>query len=99
MEYGIALKEKPFVDGLNRSELTELFDCLDSIEAYPLELEARNCECTAMGFITPAAADILDYDYETSGLHDFIAMILDNINNESYDCTYEFKGIMIRLYR
>lgn len=99
MKYGIVLKEKTFVSGLTRNEVIVLFDSLDNTEAYPLELEARNSESTAMGFITSESAEVLDYDYETSGLRDFIATILDNMDNESPDCVYEFKGIRIWLSR
>lgn len=93
MEYGLALKEKCGTDGLNRNDVTDLFDKLNSIKAYPIELQAWEFESSAMGFITPEAAKRLDYDYESSGLHDFIAAILDDMDNESGD--YEYKGVKI----
>ena len=99
MKYGIVLKEKEFFNGLNRNDVIDLFDMLNNIEAYPIELEAIEHECSAMGFITPEASDKLNYDYESSGLHDFIAAILDDMNNESDNCEYEFKGIRIWLSR
>lgn len=99
MEYGIVLRETKIPYGLTRNDVIDLFDMLDNIEAYPIELEAREHECTAMGFITPEAAELLDYDYEESGLHDFIANILDDMDNESDDCMYEFKYIKIWLSR
>lgn len=99
MYYGIALKEKALTHGLTRSDVIDLFDKLDNIEAYPIELEAKYHECSAMGFITPEVAELLDYDYEESGLHDFIALILDDVNKESDDCEYEFRGIKIYLTR
>lgn len=99
MEYALVLKEVPFTKGLRRNDVIDLFDMLNNIEAYPIELEARTHECSAMGFITPEAAELLDYDYESSGLHDFVALILDDVNNESADCNYEFKGIKIWLSR
>ena len=52
-----------------------------------------------MGFICPECAELLDYDYEGSGLNDFIATILDDMEKESEDCQYEFKGIRIWLSR
>lgn len=97
MAYGIVLKEKECTHGLDRHDVIELFDKLHSTEVYPIELEARDHECCAMGFITPEVAEIFYYDYETSGLRDFIANILDDIINESDDCTYEFKGVEIWL--
>ena len=99
MYYGIALREKECVDGLTRNDIIDLFDMLDNVEAFPIELLAREHECGAMGFITPEAADLLDYDYESSGLRDFIADILDDMNNETEGCRYEFKGIKIWLSR
>lgn len=99
MEFGIVLREKEFVSGLTRNDVTDLFDMLDNVEAYPIELLAREHESSAMGFITPEVAELLDYDYDESGLHDFIASILDDMENESDDCTYEFKGIKIWLSR
>ena len=100
MKFQIVLKEKEFTDGLNKSEIIDMLDMLDSTETYPIELEARDHECAAMGFISLNAAEKLWYDYELSGLHDFIANILDDMKNESSDdCTYEFKGIQIWLSR
>ena len=40
---------------------------------------------------------ILDYDYEKSGLHDYIASILEDINLEDEDSEYDFKGIHVWL--
>lgn len=97
--YGIALREKEFEYGLDRNDVIDLFDMLSGPEVYPIELEARDHECSAMGFITTDTADLLDYDYELSGLHDFVANILDDMNNETENCTYEFKGIKIWLSR
>ena len=99
MHCGIALREKEFTDGLNRSDVIDLFDMLGETEAYPIELLAKEHECAAMGFITVEAADAVEYDYERSGLHDFIANILDDTENESDSCEYEFRGIKIWLSR
>lgn len=95
--FGITLVEKPNVDGLTKAEVMEMYDQMNGDEAYPLEISG--CETSAMGFITPEAAEILDYDYEDSGLNDFVAVILDDMNNESEDGTYEFRGIRIHLSR
>ena len=99
MEYGVVLREKEFTNGLSRNDVIDLFDMLNNVEAYPIELEAREHECSAMGFITPEVAALFAYDYKTSGLHDFIANILDDMKNESPGCVYEFKGIKIWLSR
>lgn len=95
--FGITLIEKPNVDGLTKAEVMEMYDQMDGDEAYPLEIGGS--ETSAMGFITPEAAEILDYDYQESGLNDFVAVILDDMNNESEDGTYEFRGIRIHLSR
>lgn len=95
--FEITLVEKPNVDGLTKAEVMEMYDQMNGDEAYPLEI--RGCETSAMGFITPEAAKILDYDYQESGLNDFVAVILDDMNNESEDGTYEFRGIRIHLSR
>lgn len=97
--YGIALREKEFEYGLSRNDIIDLFDMLGGLEVYPIELLCKECLSSAMGFITTEAAYSLDYDYERSGLHDFIANILNDMDNETEDCTYEFKGIKIWLSR
>ena len=97
--FDIVLKEKPFEYGLVKSEIVDLLDMCNNPEVYPIELEARDHECSAMGFISVDAADQLDFDYETSGLHDFIANILDDMDNENEDCIYEFKDLLIHLSR
>lgn len=97
MKFGIALKEKPFTEGLLRSEIMDLYDMLGGEEVYPIELEARMQECSAMGFIAVDAARACDFDYEASGLHDFVSVLLDEGNRESEDSVCQFKGINIWL--
>lgn len=72
---------------------------LEEDEAYVIEIPAKEHECCAMGFITTTAADSIDYDYENSGLNNFIASILDDMEKESADCIYHYKGIKIWLSR
>lgn len=97
--YDIAMIEKPFEDGLTRTDIQVLLDWINGEEVYPIEICAEDHECSAMGFITADAADQLDFDYEMSGLEAFVANILDDMNNESEDCSYEFKGLKIWLSR
>jgi len=97
--YGLVLREKDSLDGLTRNDVIDLFDMLNGLEAYPIELEARHNECSAMGFITIESAETLWFDYEKSGLHDFIANILDDLNNENENCEYEYKGVSIYMSR
>ena len=97
--YEIVLMEKEAIDGLDKYSIINLFNMLSSKDAYPIELEAKEHECSAMGFISVKAAESLNYDYESSGLHDYIASILDDMNNESLNCEYKFKEISIYLSR
>ena len=99
LPYDIALVEKEFESGMTRSEIMDLYDMLGGREVFPIELRAGEHSCSAMGFITAEAADSLDYDYETSGLEAFVANILDDMDNESEDCTYHFNGLKIWLSR
>lgn len=97
--YGLVLREKYGIDGISKNDVIDLFDMLDDTEAFPIELPAYAQESSAMGFITPKAAELIDYDYKTSGLQDYIAAILDDMERESDTCEYEFKGIKIWLSR
>lgn len=109
--------EKESTNGLNFNEITLLYDFVSSVyanretEVYPLEIEAKEHESVAMGFITSKAANILDYDYKNSGFTDFIASILDDMELEdklaidTYTIgtatyrVYEFKGLKIWMNR
>lgn len=97
MKYGIALKNKYGVDGLTLNDTIELFDMLDNEKAFPIELQAIEKETSAMGFISPEAAKVLEYDYEHSGLHTFVANILDETIEKTEKNNYEFKGVKIYL--
>lgn len=99
-KYGVVLKEKCGAEGLTREEMSELLDILEGEQMFPLDLEAREHECAAEGFINPYCAGILDYDYESSGFHDFIAGILDDMDNESENNEYEYwyNGCKIPIY-
>lgn len=97
--FGVALREKECNDGLDRNDAVDLIDMLDENGGYPIEIPAKEHESSAMGFITTNAANELEFDYEKSGLNDFIADILDDVEKESDDCQYEFKGIKIWLSR
>ena len=99
MKYDVVLLEKEFTDGLTIHEVISLMNKINYGEAYPVEFESRYHECSAMGFISPKAAEKLGYDYNTSGFHDFIALILDDVNNETSNHEYSFNGISIYLSR
>lgn len=107
MSYGVVLKEKEFCDGLTINDVTELFNLLDDSKAYPIEIFANEHECSAMGFISINGADTIGYDYTATNvvnsygkeLHNFIANILDDMDNETENHEYDFSGIKIYMSR
>ena len=44
------------------------------------ELNFDNYDISAIGFVTKSTAEILEYDYEQSGLMDFIKLYLEMMN-------------------
>lgn len=99
MEFALVLHEKPAFDGMTRTEAIDLIDMLGDNDFLPIEIESKFHESVAVGFITMDFADKLNFDYDGSGLNAFIANILDDMNNESDDCTYTFKDSNIWLTR
>ena len=98
--FEIALIEKPGWEGLSKSEVMDLYDMLSRPEAFLVEIDDIDGNSAAMGFITPQAAEELDYMYDQdSELGQFISSILNDINNESEDCTYVFKDLRIWMSR
>lgn len=98
--FEIALIEKPGCEGLTRAEIMDLHDMLSRPEAFPVEIGDINGNSAAMGFITPKAAEELQYEYgQDSELGQFISSILDDMNKESEDGTYVFKDLRIWLNR
>lgn len=98
--YDIVLLEKPGNAGLIKTDVIDLMDMLNSLEGFPLEIGDINGNSSAMGFITPQAAEKLSYVYDQeSELGQYIASILDDMNKESEDCTYTFNGLRIWMSR
>ena len=98
--FDIALKEKPKTSGLSKSEVMDLFNMLSESEGYPMEIGNNSYDSTDMGFITPSAAEVLDYLYnQESGLGQFVSSILGDMAKESEDCIYEYQGLKIWLSR
>ena len=98
--YDVTLIEKPGNAGLIKNEVVDLMDMLNSLEGFPLEIGDINGNSSAMGFITPTAAEKLQYEYgQDSELGQFISSILDDMNKESEDGTYEFKELRIWMNR
>lgn len=84
----VILLQKQSCSGLTMPEILQLQKTMKSVsqssefEVFPIDLEAMQQECAALGFIKTSAAELLDYDYKTSGFHNFIATILDDIEVE-----------------
>jgi hypothetical protein len=90
---GLATYQMEGERGLRAKDISELLLKLDNeSEVYPIEIMAKEQECSAMGFIDREFADTLDFEYDTSGLNDFVASILDDVNLENPDGIYSFKG-------
>lgn len=96
-KFEIALLERPGEQGITRDEITRLASCIDCDEMYPIEIEAREHESSAMGFITRTAAERLDFDYDE--LSAKIARILDDMTLESSDGVYVIptENLMVRV--
>ena len=62
--FEIALIEKPGCDGLTKADIMDLYDLLSQSEAFPVEIGDINGNSAAMGFITPQAAEELQYEYD-----------------------------------
>ena len=96
-----ALLEKPDVKGLTRTDTWALYEMLKGEEAYPLEIGNMDAgNSTAMGFITPEAAEKLLYKYrQNSEFGRYISEILGDMALETEDDLYEYDGIAFWLGR
>lgn len=96
----LVLHEKTVDSGLTRNEAIDLIDMLNCDEFYPIQIEATLVESVAMGFVSRMWFDSLDLGSgEDNQLDEFVANIMNDMNNESEDCIYEFKGRKIWLSR
>jgi len=96
----LVLHEKPVDSGLTRSEAIDLIDMLNCDKFYPIQIEATLVESIAMGSVSREWFDSLDLGAgEDNQLDEFVGNIMNDMNNESEDCTYEFKGRKIWLSR
>ena len=94
-KYDIVLIEKEGESGLTWSDTVNLIGMLSEKEWFPIEIMAKEQECSAMGFIGRKAAEKLEYDYDSSGLDDYVAEILDDLGLENDAHEYEFNGLKI----
>ena len=98
-KYDLVLLEKPGEDGLTPADIMSLLPCCRGSYLFPVEFEAREHESTAIGFMSDWMARALEYDYERSGLHDFIAVILDDMRLENENGEYSFGPFSVWLGR
>ena len=73
----IALILKTGSFGLTKTETIQLLERLPDEEFFPLELNFDDYDISAIGFVTKSTAEKLEYDYEQSGLMDFIKLYLE----------------------
>ena len=99
-KFDVVLLEKPDLDGLTLTDTVSLYGMLNAEEAYPLEIGNTSAESTAIGYITPDAAETLEYDYgQASDFGKFIDNILGDMNLETEDGAYHYRNISVWLGR
>ena len=99
-KFDIVLIEKPGTEGLTNYDVIYMYNRLKEETAYPIEIGDINGNSSAMGFITPSAAEKLGYEYtQDSYIGKFVANILDDMNNESENGTYTYEGLNILITR
>lgn len=94
MMYDVVLMERPLDDGLTKNEIFELLEKTDG-SIIPLDIVGDYS--SAMGFITLDAADQLNYDFDA--ISEYVKTIINDMENESEDCTYKFDVCTIWLTR
>lgn len=87
---------KPVSEGLSAENIAHLMRVIKEngiTNVYPIEIEAKAVECSFMGFISDEAANEFDYDYENSGLRDYLDLLM---NLPDVACgTYDYRGVRI----
>lgn len=96
-EFDIVCLEKPVDEGLTRTEVMDLYDMLKEAEALPLDIENPNGSSAAIGFLTVAAAESLDFDY--TEVKKYISVILNDVDLEHDDGCYSVHGLDLYLSR
>lgn len=94
MMYDVVLTERPHDNGLTKSEIIDLIDMTIG-GVIPLDIVGDYS--SAMGFITEDAADVLNYDFDK--MNEYVKNIINDMENESEDCTYKFDILTIWLSR
>lgn len=84
-EYGAVFIEKPLDEGLSVEDIKDIYEKLSGVNAIPLEIQGEHS--SAMGFINLTDAEYMNYDY--TALEETVKSVLNDINNENEDNTYE----------
>ncbi len=96
-KFDAVLVERPGDVGLRREDVRGILDRLDADQFYPVEVANPDGTSCAMGFISAAAAEKIDYDYTELG--EFLGKILADMELERDACIYEFKNLAIWMSR
>lgn len=96
-KFDIALLEKPGNEGLTKANCMDLYDMLNEPEGYPIEIPNTMGESSAMGFITPFAAEKINYEYK--GLTKYLQEILGDMEKETENGCYVWNQLNIYMSR
>ena len=89
--FDVALIERPNDEGLERSEVMDLYDMVGGEQVIPIEISNAGSESSAMGFIAVDKAEEIGYRYgDDSPLGKYIAGILADMNEENEENIYTF---------
>ena len=98
--FDLILIEKPGMEGLTQNDAVHIFNLLNCSEGFPIEIGEINGNSSAMGFISPTAAEKLQYEYDqTSKIGQYLSDILGDIDKEHEDCIYQYNSIRILMTR
>lgn len=97
----VILHEKPFMEGLDRTEAIDMIDALINPSSFvPIEIEAGCHDSSAMGFIdTDVLNELSDENNSIEKMKEFIAGILDDMEKETEDGMYVFNKYNIYMTR
>lgn len=95
--FDIVFKKKKTCNGMTIEDADFLFKSLAQLEAYPMEIIAKDAKASAMGFISIKAANVLNYKY--TELQKFVENILNETKNEKENIKIvrRFNGLFIMI--
>ena len=98
-KFGIILKEKPADEGLTVAEITEMLNKLDlSQQIFPVDIESKDSNSCALGFVTSEAYEAIDYDIRE--LDGFLKVrLFDTDSTTDFRSEYIFHDVRVHLSR